>query len=523
MKIKLLKLMCLSGLMFTSTVFATTAVLEDFSQGISLSKYWSAEESILIDDTNQRLNFSQKAKANKENARGNFGVLKNGDINLIQADLTLISISLGNSSTQQALFSIGGTFYNANNAAPTSALGDVFVRLAIGDRGNGPEAWYEIFTSTTTDFTKSTVVTGKLGDVTLDTTYPVSIFYDGTKTFTFNFNNGEAIPVDGPNRLGATSRSGRTVGTVLRFGGVNSTPNDLVDVVADDKTLATISGHMDNLTSEAGLLDDFSNTNLSQAIWNFDQYSTTIVNQNLEMKVHNQVSEIKSVNLIPRQKRMTSFGATVTLLSSSTQNATTRIQALLGHHLSNDTYNAANGDVMNGYEGAIETYFVIERKEGVNRATVSAARSEDAAGDKSSDIFFETIKEINFDQPYVLLIEQDGTVVTYKMDGTLVYTVDLATYVTEEEGSAYVPTGNLYAPSGEVESYIFTRVGMAAGKAHARFDDIVADAASVTAANAADATPASASSGGSGAFNPLPFISVWLLLIGFRLGRRYVN
>ena len=67
------------------------------------------------------------------------------------------------------------------------------------------------------------------------------------------------------------------------------------------------------------------------------------------------------------------------------------------------------------------------------------------------------------DQAYVLLIEQDGTVVTYKMDGTLVHTVDLATYVTEEEGSAYVPTGNLYAPSGDVESYILTRVGMAAG------------------------------------------------------------
>ena len=510
--------------MFTSTVFATTAVLEDFSQGISLSKYWSAEESILIDDTNQRLNFSQKAKANNENFKGNFGALKNGDINLIQADFTLTKISLGNSSTQQALFSIGGTFYNANNAAPTSALGDVFVRLAIGDRGNGPEAWYEIFTSTTTDFTKSTVVTGKLGDVTLDTTYPVSIFYDGTKTFTFIFNNGEAIPVDGPNRLGATSRSARTVGTVLRFGGVNSTPNDLEDAVADDKTLATISGHMDNLTSEAGLLDDFSTTTLSQAIWDFDQYSTTIVNQNLEMKVYNQGTETKKQTLYPRQKRMTSFGATVTLLSSSTQNATTRIQTILGYHLSNDTYDAANGDAINGSEGAIEAFFVIERKEGVNRAGVGASRSEDATGDNSSDIFFETIdKVINLDQAYVLLIEKDGTDVTYKMDGTTVFTVDLATYVTEEEGSAYVPTGNVYAPSGDVEPYIVTRVSTAAGMAHARFDDIVADAASVTAANAADATPASASSGGSGAFNPLPFISVWLLLIGFRLGRRYVN
>ena len=81
--------------MFTSTVFATTAVLEDFSQGISLSKYWSAEESLLIDDTNQRLNFSQKAKANNENVRGNFGVLKNGDINLIQADFTLTKSFIG--------------------------------------------------------------------------------------------------------------------------------------------------------------------------------------------------------------------------------------------------------------------------------------------------------------------------------------------------------------------------------------------------------------------------------------------
>jgi len=55
-----------------------------------------------------------------------------------------------------------------------------------------------------------------------------------------------------------------------------------------------------------------------------------------------------------------------------------------------------------------------------------------------SDIFFGNIGEINLDQTNVLLIEKVGTVVTYKMDGAIVRTLDLATEEAEGEDRAYI-------------------------------------------------------------------------------------
>ena len=505
-----LKYLFIGGMLASFPVFAEPVLFEDFSGPISLEKFWGMEESIQLDTTNQNVIMSAKGKAFSTTGRGNNFTLDDSTTSLLQADITLTELTTGNSTSQNAMLGISGTYYNAQSASPTDEVGDVFVRLTLGDRGNGPEAWYELQESTHPSFDDSTIVTGSFGTISLNTSYPMSIAYDGDNTFTLIFNNGTAVNIDGPVRVGAPNSPFRSINQRLRFGRDNSMP-DAWEEIVENGTTASINGTADNVTTDAGLVDDFTGSNLDQNTWRQDQTSIALVNNKLEMRVTGQ-GGTRTERFFMKQTGADTFGAKVTLLSSGTVNNTTRVRGRITHFLSNDTYDVENGDTANGNEGMIWTQFLIERSGGNNRVVAYAERAKDAAWTTSDELFFTNLGPINLDQEYDMLIEKTGTLVEYKLDGVVVHSFNLATdFNTILSGNDFNPVANEDA-GVFIESGLQARVQNDAGEARVLFDDVVTDLVSPPLPPV--------SGGGGGAFNPLVLIFGYLLFAGLKNRRK---
>ena len=479
MKNRNLKYLFIGGILASLPVFTQAAVFEDFSKTISSNKFTfqsAVERTLELDTVNQNLKLAEKGRGYTQEFRNLWTTLADSTGNMIQADLNLSEATLSGTGTQQAFIGIAGFFYNSNSATPTNSLGDVFVRVSIGDRGNGPEAWYEVQESTATDFSTQNSTIASLGSVSLNTTYTASITYDGNQTFSIVFNNGTAISVTGPARLGDASFPSRRVGSSVRFGQNNSTPSILDDTLPDGGLPVSVAGTVDNVTTDtAGLVDDFSGASLDQGKWNTDEFSKEIVDGALVMKATGQGAQ-KTEPLWLNKFPVNVFGATVKLLSSSTINNTTQIRARLAHHLSNDTFDVLNGATADGYTGAVWTQFTIRRNLGVNRAFVYAERAQNTDWSASDQLFFIDVTPaagINLDQDYVLLIEKTGTLVEYKLDGVLVHSFDLAT------DHQPILSGNVFTPVREAgfdqSAGIQARIQDDAGAVHASFDDIVTE------------------------------------------------
>jgi len=145
MKTRYLAYLCLSGLLVSqSAIAAVTSVFEDFSSGtINATKYPSKIEfSRTLDTTNQNVILSQRARAFTNEFRRNRLKLQNKISTTLQADLTINSVSLGNTDSQSAFVGLGGNYYNSQQASATNGTGDVFARLAFGDIGNGLQVFY---------------------------------------------------------------------------------------------------------------------------------------------------------------------------------------------------------------------------------------------------------------------------------------------------------------------------------------------------------------------------------------------
>ena len=379
--------------------------------------------------------------------------------------MSMSTLSLGNSNTQHALMSIAGTFYNSSSAAPTTELGDVFVRLAIGDRGNGPEAWYELQVSTNDDFSTATLTTDSFGAVTLNTEYTARILYDGNMNFAFTFN-GITRNVNGPARAGNAFAASRIMTERLRFGQINSTPNEF-DEGSDDGTPAVIAGTFDDVTTDGGLQDSFAATDINQTIWSGDENRVVIIGEQLHFSVKTQSASRMTESVVIKGDHRNAFGAEIELLSGSTTNANTLLIARIAHYLSNDTVDTSSGGTANGLEGNIWTQFGLESDAGVLSAFINTQRSTDATFSTSQEVFSTDIRSINFDQVYTLLIEKTGSIVEYKIDGDVVFTLDLANDFNT------VLSGNDFAPTGNAESFVGARVQNQAGEVLALFDDII--------------------------------------------------
>ncbi len=140
-----------------------------------------------------------------------------------------------------------GIYYNAQSAATTDYTGDVWAAIFVGERGNGLEAWWEIWESLNGGFTSDVMrddgTLAMPGELTTGTAYRARIEYDGAETFTFTLG-ANVETGSGPARMGGPLDGGyQEFSTRVYAGGsIHATLDDTEadGVMTDDFSAALI-------------------------------------------------------------------------------------------------------------------------------------------------------------------------------------------------------------------------------------------------------------------------------------------
>ncbi len=452
----------LGPLLCLASYNANCALLEDFAEGaINGGKYHDAGGSVELDGINQEIII----RANSRSFTGGYPRirirLQDSTASTLQADLNLIEYLLGNVETQNAFIGIGGFYYNAETASPTGDLGEVFARVAFGDLGDGLAAYYIISTGIDNEGNYEIVDIGNLDvpNLALDTFYTASVVFDGDRSFVFTFNGVSSGTIEGPIRVGDALFEQRRLDSGPTFGRVNAT-DDPNDTSVDDGSIASIEGRFDNVTTEDGMVDDFSSSTINQTVWRDGEFSREVENESLVLRaVGNDASTIR--NSFRAGKRETDYlGATLTLLSSSTQNSSTRVQARIAGEWYNDTYSET--DAGNGQEGDHWAALQIERVAGAMRATINIWREDPNHIDGGTDVDWQELTgSYEMDIPYEVAIERTETNLNFYIDSQLKYQFNI--------------TGNNYPVKGGTYKIVRAEKRSDAGEVYVRADDIITD------------------------------------------------
>jgi hypothetical protein len=464
----------------------------DFSSGsINLTETDGRNPGQVLQVNNGVLQLASESSATDTRYNRTKVRLVNTSALLMQADLKIDSVTLGNNDTQSAFVGMAGTYYNVN-ASPTSYNGDVFTRIAFGDKGNGLEAWYEIFQDDGGDgtyLTRGDIVTSGLST---GTDYTASIEYDGTKTFTFTFN-GISKVIDGPTKGGEPFYAQRRVDTGIDHGFDNTTA-DLNDTIADDGSTASVSAFIDNVTLDSVLVDDFAANMLDTAIWQKnDEYSRIVEGQKLKLvAVKKSNTTEKERSAFDTTEPVDIISASLSFSSESTQDATYPAQsrAMMSGYWYNDGISSSadrTGDVWARME--------IRRKSNGDVVCIySAERSDDANHDTYTDLIPYTESPCSLDTEYDFTIELKSNQLIFTKDSTVVKTYDILTTANRVNGGEY--------------KYVTADVRDGIGKTVVIADNIsfVVDS---TKGGSTTATTSSSSGGGGGS---IPFEMIIFLL-----------
>ena len=453
---------CVIGLLASPASFAAPTVFEDFSGDISRQKFDVAEINLNV--VSEELVLSSKGKSfSRGGLTNNAFLIDSNGVTNYSADLKLTELSLGNSQTQQALLRLAGDYY-------FTSVGRAYVEIAIGDRGNGLEAWYTIFNDSYDSngqyISTSISAQGSLAseELALNNSYRVSINYDGDNGFIFTFDNGDPISVIGPEKVG-DSPFWRHAGTRVRFGHNTSTQDIFEDELPENGSTAFVTGTVDNVTTDADRpSDDFSSANLEK--WNRSPKSSLInPDQQLEMSV-SQLGNGRETQRLKVLQRVTYFGANIALSSNSSLEENARARARVVNYVGNDTYDI--GDTPNGWEGNVYTQIALDRQpDGSFRLSSYIERADDADYNSSTEIDFQVLSPATapaYDVSYDVAIELAGNVVNFIVDGEILHSYDLST--------SEVLSENLYPPTDIAKAELNTRVQFGPGKVVALFDDI---------------------------------------------------
>lgn len=195
---------------YSLPVWAVRELIDDFNGSTIDFTKWSyfdsafsaAEYAAIIDTTADNLVLTGASDGSiYESTRV---MVENTTLTAMQATISVVSAIDGGGGVAAA--SIDGQYYNAISAAPTDVNGDVFASVLIGERGNGLEAWWDVYRSTDPDFDTSILVSSGAiilpGTLNFNTPYVAKIEFDGNRTFTFTVNGMTSGPIMGPARTG---------------------------------------------------------------------------------------------------------------------------------------------------------------------------------------------------------------------------------------------------------------------------------------------------------------------------------
>lgn len=188
-----------------------------------------------------------------------------------------------NSEFEFCAADFSGFFYNTN-ATPSDAAGDVFFVTRVGEKGNGLEAWWQIWVVQDGNYDIITLfdegtITPPPGGWQLSTNYPLDITYDDIKTFSGTFGGQAISGAVGPDKGDFAFYAGKwlRVRTELLQSYTGDPDTSMLHAVFGDVYLDTGSGLM--------LHDDFNSGALSISDWDNGQLLREVAVTNNKLKL----------------------------------------------------------------------------------------------------------------------------------------------------------------------------------------------------------------------------------------------
>jgi len=338
--------------------------------------------------------------------------VSNPNFSAIEATINVVSVDDGGGTAAAA---IEGAYYNSNVAAPADQNGDVVAMVLIGDRGSGLEAWWEILTSTHSEFETWTTNTGAIiapGTLNTNTPYIAKIEYNAVDTFTFTVAGTPVGPIVGPPRVGFPGFTRQNLSALTQCCGANPS----VKATFDDFRLGNV------------LTDDFSvGPYLSNLVWGSNstgivlssRVDPAVTGKLLMLTADEDILQNGRVttNLVLRERNPDRIEAAVTVSSDSMLDPGLLGRARLNGYAYNELRDGGdNAMPYNGCEDDVWVQVQIRLQNNVLSATAFAG-PETAACDTKRTLISETFtKLLAFDTEYLLWIERDGDRLTLGLD-----------------------------------------------------------------------------------------------------------
>ena len=318
-------------------------------------------------------------------------------IDIIQSDITVVETVLDTGNNPQSFARIDGRFYNTKAAG--GATGDIWAGVFLGDRGNGLEAWWEVYESlddpgSNWEEKGSGPLIGP-GTLTYGTAYTAKLAYDGTNGFTFTVH-GQNATFNGPARQrdAVGEYKGLITGAYADGGSGTGNTSVLFDNVF--------------INNQATVYDDFSTAPLNQTKWNGLEVVREISGGKLRMNFQ-AGNNYGDVSIRPNDQSTKYLEAKVAILSGSQLPAGVGGHARLGGKYYNDSRGPGSGIPYNGSEGDVwaETRLVLSNNNLIAHCQVFRSDTPDWS---NVTVLFNQVFAIliEFDTEYTLSIEQGG-------------------------------------------------------------------------------------------------------------------
>ncbi len=343
----------------------------------------------------------------------------------LKADVKIVEMNNDPTDSVTVFGRIAGVFYNRDFASPAADCfdGDIWAELALGDRGNGLEAWFEVEEFDTCANTTAITVDNQslTTGVTLQTDhfYTLEIVYNGDTELIFRIFDGASLvgsaTVNGPVRVGPPHGDNGVLQAC-----VQDDPDEFLD--------GYVHAEFDNVyVNGAGTAyDTFNGSQINPALWGRSEYVKESINGRARLHVRGQ-DETKRSRLYLRDQYTPYLEATAWIESGSVVSAGSRGRVRIGGLFYNELYGTGS---YNGFEGDALVQVALELSPGgalEARAFVAIANVDHSVWTTRYNGTFPT--PILPDSDYVLSINYTGSGFQFGCNGdTLSYTIATAAH-----------------------------------------------------------------------------------------------
>jgi hypothetical protein len=335
----------------------------------------------------------------------------------LEATVTVESAAVETGSW--SMVRLEGIYYNVLSASPADFTGDIWAAIFIGERGNGLEAWWEVWESLNSEFTDDVMRDGGTlalpGVLSTGTAYQAKIEYDGNDQFTFTVGANVATG-NGPARMGGPSSGYQEFSTRVYAGG---------DVHAT----------LDDATADGVMSDDFSASAIDETRWHHLEKARIAEDDALRLEVRgvdlqplssSQVSETLTLEANPDY-----IEAQVTVSPDSALDAGLLGQTgLVGVFYNHERDGGVAALPFDGVDGDVWGRVQLELRDGVLVGSASLEHATDASNSTSDEVFRQDfVTPVTVGRQYLLWIMRDGTTMTFGIDDEAIeYQIATATY-----------------------------------------------------------------------------------------------